>query len=88
MSGDATQRLRENLIAATPMGRFGPPPSVIEALSAARGGRTGYTSTEGMPALREALTAKLEAPTTTAPNPDLVSQHQQLHVLGRRGPAE
>lgn len=52
---------------------FGPPQEVVEALSAAaRDGRTGYTSAEGMPELREALTAKLEVRNGHRTSPDLV----------------
>jgi aspartate aminotransferase len=40
---------------------FPPPRAAVDALvAAARDGRTAYTSAEGMPALREALAAKLE----------------------------
>lgn len=52
---------------------FAPPQAAVEALAAAaRDGRTGYTSAEGMTPLREALAAKLQARNLHSTNPGLV----------------
>lgn len=52
---------------------FAPPPEAVEAfVAAARDGRTGYTSAEGMPELSEAIAAKLHRQNGHDTRPDRI----------------